>query len=57
MLVLVQLMGVKVLQVDVWLEPSYACALYESCKSTNIVGSVTGMQSGLVRHTHTPTHQ
>lgn len=38
----------RVLQVDVWLQAGYACELFDSCRSTTIVGSVTGMQSGLV---------
>lgn len=29
-----------VLQMDVWLDPSYVCALYESCKGTNAVAQV-----------------
>lgn len=29
-----------VLQMDVWLDPAYVCALYESCKGTNAVAQV-----------------
>lgn len=32
-----------VLQMDVWLDPAYVCALYDSCKGTNAVAQVKGI--------------